>query len=93
MALGYKYNRKKVLCFITTRGAGSTKDGVPYTQRYSFKKSRQVLQREVARPAVITTFFRHSALIDNHKQARQSLLALEKAWVVQCGFLRLSGWR
>ena len=90
VALGYKYNRKKVLCFVTTRGAGSTKDGVPYIQRYSYKKSRQVRQREVARPAVITTFFRHSALIDNHHQARQSLLALEKAWVVSCGFLRLS---
>ena len=39
---------------------------------------------------IITLFFRHSALIDNHNQARQFLLALEKAWVVQCGFFWLS---
>ena len=29
-------------------------------------------------------------MIDNHNQARQFLLALEKAWVVQCGFFQLS---
>ena len=39
---------------------------------------------------IITLFFRHSALIDNHNQARQFLLALENAWVVQCGFFWLS---
>ena len=90
VALGYRYNRKKVLCFVMTRGAGTTKNGPPYLQRYPCKRTRQVRQRHVTRPMIITLFFRHSALIDTHNQARQFLLALEKAWVVQCGFFRLS---
>ena len=30
VALGYKYNKKTVLCFITTRGTGTTEPGMPY---------------------------------------------------------------
>ena len=90
VALGYKYNRKKVLSFVMTRGAGRTTDGEPYIQKYCSKTTRQVRQRSVGRPHIISQYFRHSALIDNHNQARQGLLQLEKAWVVQCGFLRLS---
>jgi hypothetical protein len=90
VALGYKYNRKKVLSFVITRGAGRTTDGEPYIQKYCSKTTRQVRQRSVGRPHIISQYFRHSALIDNHNQARQGLLQLEKAWVVQCGFLRLS---
>ena len=35
VAIGYKYNSKKVLCFVTTVGAGSTKKGCPYKMKYN----------------------------------------------------------
>ena len=30
LAVGYKYNKRKVLCFIATKGAGHTEPGVSY---------------------------------------------------------------
>ena len=34
IAIGYKYNARKVLSFIVTDSAGSTKNGVPYLSKY-----------------------------------------------------------
>ncbi len=33
LAIGYKYNRKKVLFFVATCGSGTFEDGVPYEQK------------------------------------------------------------
>ena len=33
LAVGYKYNSREVLGFITTEGAGSTEPGDPYLSR------------------------------------------------------------
>jgi hypothetical protein len=35
VAKGYKYNRRKVLFFISTLGAGGMADGNPYIQRWA----------------------------------------------------------
>ena len=34
IAIGYKYNVRKVLSFIVTDKAGSTKTGIPYLSKY-----------------------------------------------------------
>ena len=35
--IGYKYNKKKTLIFLTTKGAGSTEKGEPYKARFPDK--------------------------------------------------------
>ena len=34
IAIGYKYNARKVLYFIVTENAGSTKTDIPYLSKY-----------------------------------------------------------
>ena len=34
LAIGYKYNSRKVLLFIATEGSGSTEPGDPYLSRF-----------------------------------------------------------
>ena len=88
IAIGYKYNSKKVLTFVTTRGAGSTKDGEPYIAQFPDKYGN-VCQRHVACPKILSHYFQHSNCVDLHNQARQFDLALEKKWVTQNAYFRL----
>ena len=37
VCFGYKYNVKKLLIFITTKGAGSTQPGQPYLAKFPDK--------------------------------------------------------
>ena len=37
ISIGYKYNKKKVLTFLLTRGAGLSKHGEPYKARFPDK--------------------------------------------------------
>ena len=87
-AIGYKYNMKKVLCFISTEGAGHTKPGKPYEARW-LDKNGLTLSRLVPRPHILSEYFDNSNQIDKHNHARQSQLAIEKYVVVECGYFRL----
>jgi hypothetical protein len=88
MAVGYKYNRRKVLFFVATRGAGVTTDGQPYLQRFPDAHGNLVV-REVPRPAVVSKYFEVSPRVDNHNQSRQDDLGLEELWQTQDCFFRL----
>ena len=88
VCIGYKYNRKKVLTFVMTKGAGTTASGRPYEARFPDKYGN-VCVRHVMRPDVIANYFRFSNVVDVHNQARQYELALEKKWVTQDGYFRL----
>lgn len=66
-AEGYKYNNKKVLCFIFTEGAGPTTDGEPYVMRFP-STFGNVMTRNVPRPANISNYFRTANMIDAHNQ-------------------------
>ena len=88
VALGYKYNKKTVLCFVTTRGAGTTDPGTPYEARFPDKYGN-MCTRHVLRPHVIATFFKHSNVVDVHNQGRQFDLALEKKWLTMNPYFRL----
>ena len=75
--IGYKYNKKKVLTFVTTRGAGSTEKGEPYEARFPDKYGNLCV-RHVARPDCVSNFFKYSNKVDLHNKSRQFDLALEK---------------
>ena len=56
IAIGYKYNAWKVLYFIVTDNAGSTKTGIPYLSKYP-DQFTNVSIRPVARPVVTSKTF------------------------------------
>ena len=86
VAIGYKYNSKKVLCFVATKGAGSTKPGKSYKARFA-DSFNNVRTRAVLRPQIISNYFETSNVIDVANQARQNLLGLERLWLTNnCWF-------
>ena len=89
VAIGYKYNKRKVLLFVATKGAALTLDGEPYIQRWADEHGN-VLSRPIPRPAVLSGYFSVSPRVDNHNQSRQRHdLALEEHWQTQCCWFRL----
>lgn len=80
VAIGYKYNAKKVLCFVMTKNAGSTAPGDPYIAKFP-DKFGNVQERHVPRPAILSTYFQFSDVIDSHNHCRQFRLGLERLWM------------
>jgi len=79
IAVGYKYNSSKVLCFIATKNASLTMPGDFY--RALFLDDHDNLSSwPVDHPELISTYFQCSNGIDKHNQARQLELRLEKHW-------------
>ena len=56
IAIGYKYNARKVLSFIVTDNAGSAKTGIPYLSKYP-DQFTNVAIHPVACPLVMSIFF------------------------------------
>ena len=52
IAIGYKYNARKVLSFIVTDNSGRTKTGIPYLSKYP-DQFTNVAICPVARPLVM----------------------------------------
>jgi hypothetical protein len=88
ICIGYKYSARKVLVFLGTKSAGSTKPGEPYIARFP-DANGNVAQRSVPRPDVISKYFNASNVIDSHNQSRQFELALEKRWITHDCWFRL----
>ena len=88
VAIGYKYNKKSVLQFVTTRGSGTTEAGRPYEARFP-DNVRNVCTRHVLRPHVIAMYFKYSNCVDVHNQAHQFDLALEKKWLTMNLYFRI----
>jgi hypothetical protein len=82
IAVGYKYNSSKVLCFVATKNAGSTIAGDPYRARF-LDDHDNLVSRPVDRPELISKYFQRSNGIDKHNQAWQFELRLEKHWRTQ----------
>ena len=57
ICIGHKYNKKKVLTFVMTKGAEKTTDGEPYKARISDKYGN-VYTRNVQIPEIISEFFK-----------------------------------
>jgi hypothetical protein len=88
LAVGYKYNKRKVCGFVATKGAGHTEPGVCYEAKWK-DDNMNTRSRDVPRPEIIAKYFLRSNGIDVHNQTRQSDLALEKHWITTDGFFRL----
>ena len=56
IAIGYKYNARKVLSFIVTDNAGSTKTGIPYSSKYPDQFTNVAICPS-ARPLVLSKSF------------------------------------
>ena len=86
VCIGYKFNLKKVLVFLSTKGAGSTQPGGRYLAKFP-DKFGNLCTREVARPDIISNHFNKSNMVDLHDQVRQAELVLEKMGNTECAFL------
>ena len=87
--LGYKYSKKKVICFLFNKGAGHTEDGDPYIAKWKDPHGNTV-RRFVKRPDVVAKYFQNSNTVDMHNHARQGELQLEKAWITTDRFFRVA---
>ena len=87
-AIGYKYCKRKVICFIATEFAGHTLPGVPYKGKWVDNNGKTNF-RNIKRPHLISLFFHNSNQIDKHNHARQYVLGIEKQVVTTCGYYRL----
>ena len=75
IAIGYKYNSRKVLSFVATSGAESTTLGIPYLLKYPEQFSN-VSILPVARPHLMSIFFGLVNELDSHNKSLQSDIAL-----------------
>jgi hypothetical protein len=88
IAIGYKYNKKRVLHFVMSENAGDTTLGEPYQMKFP-DQFGNIHIREVSRPDVISRYFQDSNCVDVHNQLRQYALRLEKKWVTTNPYFRL----
>ena len=67
MSIGYKYNSRKALGFISTEGDGSTEPGYPYLSRFP-----DIYWNVSVRPVILThvlgRYFNACNAIDNHNR-------------------------
>ena len=77
VACGYKYNKRKVCCFVFTKGAGHTQEGKPYVAKWR-DDNNNTRTRNVPHPDVISKYFGCSNVVDLFNQSRQFDLKLEK---------------
>jgi hypothetical protein len=89
IAVGYKYNSTKAMCFVATQGAGHTMPGKEYLARWKDENNNTCV-RKVFRPDIIAKYFKDCNVIDVHNQNRQFNLKLEKHWLTKCGFFRIA---
>ena len=85
VSIGYKYNYKRVICFIGTKGFAPTTAGVPYLSRF-VDNNNHLIHRNVQIPEACSVYYHYSNLIDIHNQTRQNDLKLEKYWVTTDGY-------
>lgn len=90
VAVGWRYNQKKTLSYICTRGAGSTvnDDNNPYTAKFPDPYGN-VTERKVPRPAIVGKYYDYNNVIDRHNHLRQGELHLEKDWQTQDCWFRI----
>ena len=75
LAIGYKYNYRKVIGFIASEGDGRTEPGDPYLSHFPDIYSN-VSVRPIVRPHLLGRYFNDCNAIDNYNRMRQSDLAL-----------------
>ena len=89
MVIGYMYNSRKVLGFISNEGDGSTEPGDPYLSRFPYIFS-DVSVCPVFRPQFLGRYFNACNATDNQNRMRKYDLELETYWVTHSGYFRLA---
>ena len=89
MAIGYKYNSRKFLEFISTEGYGSTEPCDPYSSFFPDNYFNVYIPPTVL-PCVLGRYFNSCNGIDNHNRMHQYELALDKYRVKQSDYFRLA---
>ena len=89
IAIGYKYLAKKVLFYIATANAGSTRPGQPYEMKFGDEYGN-LESRFVPRPDVVAMYHGDANTVDVLNQLRQNELGLESKWVTQDGHFRIA---
>ena len=87
-AVGYKYSKKKCLCFLFSEGASHTEPGEAYVAKY-LDENDNSCSRDIDRPECCSKYFKYSNVIDVHNQQRQKELRLEKHWVTEDGYFQI----
>jgi Transposase IS4 len=88
VAVGYKYKKKRVNCFIFSKGSGHTEPGECYEVKWK-DENGNTRHRNVPRPQVVANYYKFSNTIDVFNQSRQFHLRLEKHWITEDGYFRL----
>eukprot|EP00873_Tetraselmis_striata_P008997 jgi/Tetstr1/429261/TSEL_019179.t1 len=81
VAVGYNYNKKRVIHFLATKGAAPTLDGDdPYYKQRWLDEHGNLAYRDIPRPKLCNHFFAAAPKLDNHNHSRQfDLIKLEKS--------------
>lgn len=69
VCIGYKYNKRTILTFLFTLGAGSSTAGEPYQARFPDKFGNLCICH-VARPQMVSKYFKYSNVVDPQNEAR-----------------------
>ena len=89
LAIGYKYNYRKILGFIATEGYGSTEPGDTYLSLFP-----EIYSNVSVCPVICThllgRYLNACNAIENCNRMRQFDKALQKYWVTQSGYFRLA---
>ena len=88
LAIGYKYNYRKILGFIATEGTSITEPGDPYLSCLPDIYSN-VSVCPVVLPHLIGYYLNSCNNLDNQNRMLQSDLTTEKYWMTQIGYFRL----
>ena len=89
VSIGYKYNSRKFLGFITTEFSGSNEPGDPCLSRFPNIYSN-VSVSTIFRHHFLGRYFNAYHIIYNHNRMRQSYLAQDKYWETHSGYLILA---
>ena len=86
--IGYNYNVRKVLSFIVKENSERKQEGLTYLSNYPYQFSNVPIF-PVASTLVVYKFFGYVNEVESHNKSSLSDLAVEKIWVIQCGWLLL----
>ncbi len=87
-AIGWKFNKSKVLTYLATDQAGSI---APASDPYKVKfpdRFGNMRFRNIPRPGIVQKYYLHNNCIDVHNNRRQHNLALEKKWITTNPYFR-----
>ena len=70
VCIGYSYNIKKILVFLSAKGAGSTQLGELYLAKFPHKFGN-VCKTELVWPDIMSNYFNKSNMLNLHNQAQQ----------------------